>query len=283
MFVRQWDPKGTPRFVACVAHGGAEHSGRYAGVAAWLTEIGGVVFAPDHRGQGQSDGTPGHIASFSVYGDDLEDVCTSTSRELPASCQPDRVPWFLYGHSMGALIALTYLLDRNSEHPFVGAICSAPLLGLAMKVPPLKRMVGELAARIVPRLTLPAGIPPEAISRDPDEVTRYIQDPHRVTKVSAQWFVSMNEAVNRVEQEISRLTLPMLWYLGTGDQICDAAAQTRIFHRLCDPSGNDQTLHPFDGYYHELHNEPELLRRPVRDLLVAWVSQRCTQVETSEV
>ncbi len=281
LLVRQWDPEGSPRFVACVAHGGAEHSGRYARVANWLTDIGGVVFAPDHRGQGQSDGTPGHIAAFSVYGDDLEDVCASTSGELPPACQPDAIPWFLYGHSMGALIGLTYLLDRGSEHPFVGAVCSAPLLGLRMRVPTYKRLLGEVAARIIPRLTLPAGIPPEAICRDPDEVARYQADPHRVTKVSAQWFVAMNEAVARVEQELRRLTLPMLWYIGTGDLICDPQAQQRIFATLPDPRGNDQLLHPFDGYYHELHNEPELLRKPVRDRLVSWVQQRLAQVEAS--
>lgn len=282
LLVRQWDPKGKVRFVACVAHGGAEHSGRYARVAGWLTDLGGVVFAPDHRGQGQSDGTPGHVSSFSVYGDDIEDVCASVADALPADCQPDAVPWFFYGHSMGALIGLTYLLDRGSEHPFVGGIFSAPLLGLKMKVPAYKRIVGELAARIIPRLTLPAGIPPEAICRDNDEIARYRNDPHRVTKVSAQWFVSMNEAITRVEQELMRLTLPMLWYIGLADQICNPAEQQRMFATLPNPAGNDQTLHRFEGYYHELHNEPELLRKPVRDLVVSWVRERLQQVEASD-
>ena len=127
---------------------------------------------------------------------------------LPAEARPDKIPWFLFGHSMGGLVALTYLLDQAGRHPFAGAIISAPLLGLTMKVPPLKAKIGQVAARLLPRLTLPSGLPPTSICRDPGEVAVYKADRRRVDKVSARWFAAMNEAIVRVSGEASKLDLP---------------------------------------------------------------------------
>jgi len=272
--VETWSPPSPPRFVVCIAHGGAEHIGRYARIAGWFAERGGLTFGADHRGQGKSGGPPGHVEHFSVYANDLAEVVTQQQDNLPENARPDAIPWFLFGHSMGGLIALTYLLDQSGRHPFSGAIISAPLLGLTMKVPPLKLKIGQIAARIAPRLTLPSGIPAASISRDPAEVDAYTRDRRRVDKVSARWFAAMNAAVARVSAEAYKLELPMLWYVGTGDLICDPGATRRVFDTLGQPAIRSQSLRTFDGYYHELHNEPELLRQPIKELLLGWIEPR---------
>jgi alpha-beta hydrolase superfamily lysophospholipase len=272
--VESWAPAGPPRFVVCIAHGGAEHIGRYDRLARWFGERGGFVFGPDHRGQGLSGGPPGHVEHFSVYANDLAEVVTQQQDVLPPSARPDAIPWFLFGHSMGGLISLTYLLDQAGRHPFAGAIISAPLLGLTMKVPPLKLKIGQIAARIAPRLTLPSGIPASAISRDPAEVDTYTRDRRRIDKISARWFAAMNAAVTRVTADAHKLEIPMLWYVGTGDLICDPNATRRVFDTLSQPAIRSQTLRTFDGYYHELHNEPELLRQPIKELLLGWIEPR---------
>ena len=273
LHVEQWTPEGPPKFVVCVAHGAAEHIGRYARLAGWLGERGGLTFGADHRGQGSSGGPPGHVESFSVYADDLDAALRSQIDAAPPASRPDQIPWFLFGHSMGGLVALTYLLDHRGRHPFHGAIISAPLLGLTLKVPPLKLKVGQLAARFLPRLTLPSGLPASAISRDPVEVELYIRDRRRVDKVSARWFAAMNDAVARVSADAPQLDLPMLWYVGTGDRVCDPQATRAVFDRLPAPGVHDQILRSFDGYYHELHNEPEHLRQPIKNMLLAWIEQ----------
>ena len=274
LHVETWSPPSPPRFVVCIAHGGAEHIGRYARIAGWFAERGGLTFGADHRGQGSSGGPPGHVEHFSVYANDLAEVVTQQQDNLPENARPDAIPWFLFGHSMGGLIALTYLLDQSGRHPFSGAIISAPLLGLTMKVPPLKLKIGQIAARIAPRLTLPSGIPAASISRDPAEVDAYTRDRRRVDKVSARWFAAMNAAVARVSAEAYKLELPMLWYVGTGDLICDPGATRRVFDTLGQPAIRSQSLRTFDGYYHELHNEPELLRQPIKELLLGWIEPR---------
>ncbi|HEY0132461.1 MAG TPA: alpha/beta hydrolase [Nannocystis sp.] len=274
LHVEQWTPEGPPKFVVCMSHGAAEHMSRYARVAGWFAERGGLTFGADHRGQGSSGGPPGHVESFSVYAEDLHAVVNAEIEALPLESRPDKIPWFLFGHSMGGLVALTYLLDHRDRQPFDGAIISAPLLGLTMKVPPLKLKVGQLAARLLPRLTLPSGLPASAISRDPAEVELYTRDTRRIDKVSARWFAAMNAAIVRVSAEAPQLDLPMLWYVGTGDRVCDPMATRALFDRFPEAGVRNQSLRSFDGYYHELHNEPELLRQPIKEMLLGWIDQR---------
>jgi alpha-beta hydrolase superfamily lysophospholipase len=272
--VDAWAPEGTPTCVVVVAHGGAEHVGRYANLAGDLGRIGAYVFGPDHRGQGRSGGVRGHVDRFETYADDLRRVMMDVRDGLPPSHRPEAVPWFLFGHSMGGLISLTALLEHADAIPLRGAILSSPLLGLTMKVPAIKRAIGKLAAVLAPKLALPAGIPDDAICRDPDVVRRYAADPHRATVVTAAWFAAMNAAIARVEHDAARLELPLLWIVGTGDLICDHHASERIFAKLPDPAAHDQTFVAFEGYYHELHNEPEELRAPVVERIVKWVEDR---------
>jgi acylglycerol lipase len=51
LVVRKW-PNPEPRYVALLAHGYGEHSGRYGHVADRLVADGAVVYAPDHAGHG---------------------------------------------------------------------------------------------------------------------------------------------------------------------------------------------------------------------------------------
>jgi alpha-beta hydrolase superfamily lysophospholipase len=271
LHVEVWRPDVAPRFVVVVAHGGAEHVHRYEHLAQRWNARGGLVFGADHRGQGLSDGPRGHVDEFATYARDLREVTRAVEAGLPASERPAACPWFLFGHSMGGLIALTTLLDAPLEPAWRGAIVSSPLLALSMPVPPVKLAIGKLAARLAPRLALPSGIPPEAICRDPAEVERYARDPRRATVVTAGFFAAMNRATARTLRDVAQLRTPMLWYVGTGDRICDPNATRRAFAALSAP---DRRLEAFEGYYHELHNEPEALREPVLALVDEWIEKR---------
>jgi alpha-beta hydrolase superfamily lysophospholipase len=274
LHVEAWAPEGDPKCVIVIAHGGAEHVSRYERLAGDFGKLGALCFGPDHRGQGRSEGKRGHIDAFETYTADLLHVMTTQRDELPAGQGPDAIPWFLFGHSMGGLISLTYLLDHSDAIPLRGAIISGPLLGLTMKVNPFKLAMGKMAAVLMPGLSMPSGIPPESICRDPEEVDRYRSDPDRATVVTAGWFGAMQRAIGRVEAEGHAIDLPLLWYAGTGDLICDHTKSVEAFDRLDDPEANDQSLKLFDGYYHEVHNEPEEYRQPAISLITGWVEDR---------
>ncbi len=271
--VTSWVPRAKPRFVVMIAHGGAEHVERFAHVATFLAAHGGYVFGPDHRGQGHSAGLRGHVERFEQYSDDLLHVALDERRLILERGLDPNMPWFLFGHSMGGLIALLFLLDHAHELPLRGAIISSPLLALTMKVPPLKLALGKLAAKLMPTLALSAGIPASAISRDPAVVAAYEDDPRRATLVTAAWFEAMQAATARVDQEVTEIDVPTLWYVGTGDRICDHHETTRVFNKLgaLKPT---HTLQTFEGYYHELHNEPAEQQQTVLDAIWAFIRER---------
>jgi alpha-beta hydrolase superfamily lysophospholipase len=50
-------------------------------------------------------------------------------------------------------------------------------------------------------------------------------------------------------------------------------ATRALFDRFPEASARSQVLRSFDGYYHELHNEPELLRQPIKEMLLGWIEQ----------
>lgn len=269
--VETWRPAGPPTHVVVMSHGGGEHVSRYAQLAGELAEQGAVVFGPDHRGHGRSGGAKGHATSFEEYAHDLLKVMKDHIERSDASERPETMPWFLFGHSMGGLISLVYLLEHAKDLPLRGAIISSPLLGLTMKVNPLKLALGKIAAKLAPRLALPSGIPADRISRDADVVQRYVDDPLRVPVVTAGWFAAMNAAIARVNAEAKNIAVPSLWYVGAGDGICDHTETQRLFATLTDAKARDQTLREFAGYYHELHNEPPELRAPIVAMIREWI------------
>jgi len=272
--VEAWRPEGAPRFVVLVSHGAAEHVGRYGRLAAAWTKQGALVLGPDHRGQGKSGGPRGYVDRFERYADDLAAVAKAATERFGPEVAPSQVPWFLFGHSMGGLIALVFCLDHARELPLRGCIVSNPLLGATVEVPWIKRTLAKVMLRVWPTLAVDPGLPPADISRDPEEVRRYVADRRRITVLTPGWAHAMDQAIARVEASAERLTLPMLWALGNSDRMCDPQASLRVYGKLADPTAHDQRLEVFDGYYHELHNEPEALRAPVERLYTEWLVER---------
>ncbi len=267
-----WTPTEI-RCVVVISHGAGEHIGRYADVADDLESIGAWVIGHDHRGQGESGGAPGHIESFEQYGHDLATVMDAYAQERP-DAKPGSVPWFVFGHSMGGLVVLNALVAGILPEHVRGVVLSAPLLRLAHQPPLFKVWLGKFAAFVSPGMTLPAGLDPADISRDEAQVARYAEDSRRVAVVSARWFQRMNDARARVMEGVHGVQVPLYWYVGTGDKICDHTASVEAFASLAAPEDHDQSLRSFEGYYHELHNEPPALREPVIEAIRSWISAR---------
>src|SRR3989475_12306976 len=68
---RSAPPAGPPRGVVLLAHGYAEHVGRYRDFVAHLAARGLGVAAIDHRGHGRSGGPRGHCHDFAEFIADL--------------------------------------------------------------------------------------------------------------------------------------------------------------------------------------------------------------------
>lgn len=109
IFGRRWtDVAGTLKGVVQIAHGAAEHSGRYERFARFLNANGYAVYANDHRGHGRTRvrsgelGDAGPDAWNRIVGD-AHELTGLIRREYPQS------PIILFGHSMGSFLAQDYM------------------------------------------------------------------------------------------------------------------------------------------------------------------------------
>jgi alpha-beta hydrolase superfamily lysophospholipase len=189
--VRKWLPAGAPKAILLVAHGMAEHAARYGRLAEALVPSGWAVYAPDHRGHGAT-AAPGELGwlaekgGFARIRDDLHEISLGAVAEL------GQLPVFLLGHSMGSVLAETYLAAYGKE------LSGCVLSGVVAPPPPFLSEVALLIAVLgstfkgqkAPAKSLhgmsfsannkdfePARTEADWLSRDAAEVDKYVADP----------------------------------------------------------------------------------------------------------
>lgn len=244
--------------VVILVHGLHEHGGRYAHVAQRLARSGYATYAADHLGHGRSPGTRGSIGSMAATVAGVDEVAALAVAEHPG------VPLFVYGHSMGGLVAAQYLTGTPSV-PVRGAVLSAAAVDLS-SANALQQKVAPVLGRLLPDLgvlTLDA----DAVSRDPAVVAAYRADPlNRMGKVRARTGAEMITAVAAMPERLRRLTMPVLVIHGGADRLVPPAASDFVATTV---SSADVTHTVYDGLFHEPHNEPEQER--VLDDVVGWL------------
>jgi alpha-beta hydrolase superfamily lysophospholipase len=182
---------GPARAVVQVNHGLAEHAARYARFADFLADRGFHTYAHDHRGHGFTtapDAPPGRFGTPSGRDKVIADV--AAIHKLIRAEHPG-LPVIVFGHSMGGLIALNYVL-RNPAGVHAVAIWNANFsAGVAGRAAQAMlawekfRLGSDVPSRLLPRLTFQAWgkkvpghkTPFDWLSRDPEEVRKYIDDP----------------------------------------------------------------------------------------------------------
>lgn len=257
LFWQGWLPAGEPTGVLLLCHGLGEHSGRYGDLADILTTDGWAVYGLDHRGHGRSGGRRAHLDSYANWLADFD-----TFRRHVVALHVG-LPVMLLGHSMGGQIALAYALDHQDD--LRGLVLSAPALA-SNAVPKAAVPLLHGLAKIAPMLR-PAGIDATKVSKDPAVVAAYQADPlvhhgNPTLGLSSALFGQFDVLPERARG----LRLPLLLQHGTLDELTDPAG-TRLLEST---SGSpDQTVHWYEGLWHEIYNEPER-ERPITDLR-AWL------------
>lgn len=237
-------PHGEPVGTALVAHGVAEHAGRYAHVAQRLVGLGLKTVVPDHRGHGRSGGKRLVVRDLQEFDDDLE---TLRGLEVLAGR-----PTVLIGHSMGGCIALDYALDHQDV--LTALVLSAPAVVPGDDINPLMMRVAKVVGRILPGLP-GQKLSSESVSRDPAVVAAYDADPlnHRGA-LTAGVGGAMLRAMDSFPARLPALRLPLLVMTGTEDKLVKPEGAAMVVERA---GSADKTLKTYDGLYHEVFNEPE--------------------------
>jgi acylglycerol lipase len=245
-YYQYWLPDAEPKAVLLIVHGLAEHCGRYGNVVERVVPLGYAVYGIDHFGHGRSDGPRAHVERFEDYTDVLKQYF-----DMVRGWQPD-LPVFLYGHSLGGLISAFYLLDHQDE--LAGAVLSAPGVKVPDSITPATIAAGKVLSRLLPRFGI-LGLDANGVSRDPAVVKAYVEDPLVFTgKSTARLGAELLRAMQRVTDEAGRITLPLLIVQGSADFMVDPDGAQMLYDRV---SSQDKTLKIYEGFYHEVHNEPE--------------------------
>lgn len=245
-------------------HGFAEHHSRYDAFLDELCRAGADVLALDLRGHGRSSGPRSYIDSFDDYANDVVTLIQHETKRQEARGRG--TPLVLMGQSMGGLVAAYTAITRNV--PLSGLVLLSPFMQVKMAVSPIKVLAAQIASRVYPALSLPNGIPPSFVSRDPDVVASYDVDPLNNKNATARWFTSTRAAQAKVMERASSLTLPVLTIVAGDDQLVESKAGEQLFARIGSP---DKTLIVRDGQYHDTMNDLVPDRTEARRLLIEWL------------
>ncbi len=253
IYWQRWLPEGAPKAVLLVAHGFAEHSGRYMNLVDYVVPHGYAVYALDHRGHGRSDGARVEIDSYQQYLDDLKTFFDLVQAEQPGQ------KIFLVGHSMGSAISLGYVLDHQDE-----------LAGLVLSG-------GGIAKPGTPTPEPPAAMPDTSmrppldtgfLARDPRVAVDYDADPLNYRgPIPLSRDVAMMPMRLAIQERAGEIHLPILIMAGTG--VPDGERSTTLHEHV---GSKDKSLRLYEGLKHEIFNEPE--HPQVMADLEAWVVAR---------
>jgi alpha-beta hydrolase superfamily lysophospholipase len=261
IYYQGWLPDGEVKAVLFLVHGLGEHCCRYENHVNYFVPKGYAIYGLDHLGHGKSDGEQEVIERFSDYTDTL-----SIYYKMVKGWQPGK-PIFIMGHSMGGLISCYYLLDHQAE--FKGAILSAPAVKVSVNISSTTITMGKMLSVIAPKAGVLA-LDPTGISRDPEVVKAYVEDPlvfHG--KTPARLAAEMLKAMQRVTEEVEKITLPIIVVQGSEDKLVDPDGAQMLYDKA---GSKDKTLKIYQGAYHEVHNEPE--RETMFKDVETWLTSR---------
>lgn len=226
-----------------VVHGLGEHGGRYEGFARGMAKFQMATYAVDLRGHGRSEGRRGRIDSWSQWVDDAATFIAYVESQVAGEVVP-------LGHSFGGVVMLSTVIAGRlpNARRFV---LSSPALKLKAHIPEWQTAMVGLLSAVAPGLTISNQVDPRTISRVPEEVDAYRNDPLVHAKISVRTFNEWRRAARQDIEQAGQIKIPFLITAGTADRLVDSAGSEEL-HRQA-PATSE--LHLLEGRYHEPFND----------------------------
>jgi alpha-beta hydrolase superfamily lysophospholipase len=204
-----------------------------------MAQAGLEVQSFDLRGHGLSGGRRVYARRWEDFLDDVE-VRVAAARRAG-------LPLVLFGHSMGALIALTYACSERPAPDLL--VLSAPPLQAA--VPGWQRVLAPVLSLVAPTVVLANPITGEQLARDPAVGIAYFADPLVQPRSTARLGAELFGAMKRGRAGLGRLHVPTLVIHGGADVLVPTAGS----EPLAELPGVERRVLP--DLRHETLNEPE--------------------------
>ena len=267
----RWDAVGEPRAIAQIIHGVGEHARRYAPLAEALSMHGFVVYAHDHRGHGASVASE---AEFGVLGEAgwaelVADIGRMGQRAREAH---PSLPLALIAHSLGSFATQQYLVQHSADVDAVvlSGTAAIDLLEPAMDLDaPMDLSAFNAAFQ-------PARTEFDWLSRDDDQVDRYIADPHCGFGLDIPggkaMFVGARVLADPAQVAAMRPYLPVYIVVGQMDPVNGQLALVNVLVDRYRQAGlRDVTLQVYPDARHEVFNETN--REEIFGDVIGWLEK----------
>lgn len=287
--VSAWLPEGEPTVTIQIAHGMAEHAGRYTRLARELCARGWAVYANDHRGHGRSipDGeAPGHLGSDGFA--HAAAVVSALARRIED--EHPRARRVLFGHSFGSFLVerLLYtepslahavvLSASNGKPPPIAAAGRyvARLERLRLGAKGKSKLIDALTFKDFNRHFKPNRTDFDWISSDEAEVDAYRDDPMCGFVLSVQSWLDLLDALGSLtaKENLARIPrdLPIYIFAGTKDPVGDFGRGVERLAGAYRAAGLRRVdLRLYEGGRHEMLHEKNA--DEVIAELIAWIER----------
>lgn len=291
IFVYKWSPDDPQKIKAAViiSHGMAENAARYERFASNLTADGYIVYAEDHRGHGRTAVTDDELGYLGVDGfnwiiKDLQQLNGIIKKENPG------IPVYYFGHSMGSIIGQAYIAEYGSA--IDGAVLSGTMgrqgftidIGIAIAKHEMKKYGPKWKSERLDKLSFggynrsfePARTKFDWLSRDKDEVDKYINDKYCGFVCTAEFFYDFLSGIKEMHkiETMKKIPkdLPVYIFSGEKDPVGTCCKSVKSLISDYKKLGLKNVSYKFykDGR-HEMLNE--INRDEVMKDVAAWLDE----------
>lgn len=274
--------------VVQIAHGMAEHHERYEQFIEFLNQNGFIVYINDHLGHGKSAANENELGYFGKeagYNNLVEDMKKLTDI---AKAENPGIPFILFGHSMGSMLARLYTERYGNELDgviYCGTTGPNPAASMGISVTKAiakikgdhyrSKLIDKLAFGTYNNKINPKRTSFDWLSTDDEIVDKYIADPlcgFLFTAYGYRDLMSLILLISRSEWYSSvPSSLPIFIIAGNEDPVGAYGKGIKtVYDELVNSKHTAISLKLYDGMRHEILNEPA--KNDVYNDILSWLN-----------
>lgn len=286
-----WEPECKIRGIVQLSHGMIEYVKRYDAFARFLNKNGFLVIGNDHLGHGETVKSTDDFGYFCEHDmsrtvvNDLHEVTCFAKKEYP------KVPYFLFGHSMGSFMARRYIMSYG--HELSGAILCGTgnqpviLLKAAQIITSLIKLCkGDRARSMLLEILFFAKYNKRIkhrktnsdwLTKDSDIIEQYRGDKYCSYTFTVNGYRTLLEVLSFIQnpKNIKKIpaNLPISLIAGTEDPVGDYGKAVKYVFETYRKNGlQDVSLKLYENDRHELLNETD--KEAVYGDILEWLNGR---------
>ena len=163
------------------------------------------------------------------------------------------LPLFLHAHSMGAMIAVSFLVN-NPDLNISGVILQAPLISNPkhIKLDTFRLMAAQFLSDHLPEMIISPRVNPSSVTKKAMILKWFLTNRKCVPIIGSRQAAIMGKFMRDLKYNSKQFAYPVMVHLGGEDTIVNNEATKKFYEQI---SSEDKQLFEYEGCYHELQHE----------------------------